>query len=92
MSLTASAVHNPFLLMLNPEIVLAAVEKSESLAQLNRHTCRPLDRIVPVPGATGSEGEGETAEAASDAALDGASEGLQTAASVAGSSAATVTA
>jgi hypothetical protein len=68
MSHTASAAaHNPFMLMLNPEIVLAAVEKSESLAQLNRHTCRPLDRIVPVPGA-----EGETAEAANDDAVDAA--------------------
>ncbi len=39
-----SAVHNPFMLMLNPEVVLAAVEKSERLSQLNRHLCRPLDR------------------------------------------------
>jgi hypothetical protein len=76
MSPTASAAHNPFMLMLNPEIVLAAVEKSESLAQLNRHTCRPLDRIVPAPGAAFGEGEGEAAEAANDAAVDGASDGL----------------
>ena len=36
---------NPFMLMLNPELVLAAIEKSERLEQLNRHMCRPLDRI-----------------------------------------------
>jgi hypothetical protein len=42
---------NPFLLMISPEVVLAAVEKSERLGQLNRQLCRPLDRPVPVaPG------------------------------------------
>ena len=38
--------HNPFMLMLNPEVVIAAMEKSEKLAQLNRHHCRPLDRVT----------------------------------------------
>jgi hypothetical protein len=38
---------NPFMLMINPEVVLAAVEKSERLGQLNRHLCRPLDRPTP---------------------------------------------
>jgi hypothetical protein len=38
---------NPFMLMLHPEVVLAAVEKSERLSQLNRHLCRPLDRPAP---------------------------------------------
>jgi hypothetical protein len=32
--------------MLNPEVVLAAVENSERLSQLNRHLCRPLDRAT----------------------------------------------
>jgi hypothetical protein len=41
-----SQVPNPFMLMLNPEVVLAAVEASERLSQLNRHLCRPLDRPV----------------------------------------------
>lgn len=41
---------NPFMLMIAPEVVLAAVEKSERLGQLNRHLCRPLDRPVPTPG------------------------------------------
>jgi hypothetical protein len=44
MAYTASQ-RNPFMLMLNPEVVLAAIEKSERLSQLNRHLCRPLDRI-----------------------------------------------
>jgi hypothetical protein len=39
-----SAVENPFMLMLNPEVVIAAMERSERLNQLNRHLCRPLDR------------------------------------------------
>jgi hypothetical protein len=42
-----AAERNPFMLMLNPEVILAAVEKSERLSQLNRHLCRPLDRPAP---------------------------------------------
>lgn len=41
-----TAVHNPFMLMLEPEVILAAIEKSVRLSQLNRHLCRPLDRPV----------------------------------------------
>ncbi len=44
MAYTASQ-RNPFMLMMNPEVVLAAIEKSERLGQLNRQLCRPLDRI-----------------------------------------------
>jgi hypothetical protein len=44
---------NPFMLMINPEVVLAAVEKSERLGQLNRHLCRPLDR--PSPATKGAD-------------------------------------
>jgi hypothetical protein len=51
-----TAEHNPFMLMLNPELVLAAIEKSERLSQLNRHLCRPLDRPTPVaPGQARAE-------------------------------------
>jgi hypothetical protein len=39
---------NPFMLMINPELVFAAMEASERLGQLNRHLCRPLDRVLPV--------------------------------------------
>jgi len=46
MSHSAQA-RNPFLLMISPEDVLAAVEKSERLGQLNRQLCRPLDRPTP---------------------------------------------
>lgn len=43
---------NPFLLMVNPEIVLAAMAKSERLEALHRHLCRPLDG--PFTGAAGA--------------------------------------
>jgi hypothetical protein len=50
-----SAVNNPFILLLNPEVVLAAIEKSEHLSQLNRHLCRPLDRQTPASSASNDE-------------------------------------
>jgi len=50
---------NPFMLMINPEVVLAAIAKSERLGQLNRHLCRPLDRQTSAdagaPPATGDD-------------------------------------
>lgn len=42
---------NPFMLMVSPEVVLAAMEKSERLSQLKRQLCRPLDK--PAPAAAG---------------------------------------
>lgn len=47
-----SQVRNPFQLMVEPEVVLAAIERSERLGRLNRHLCRPLDRQVTAGGAT----------------------------------------
>jgi hypothetical protein len=41
-----SQVRNPFMLMIEPEVVLAAIENSERLGRLNRHLCRPLDRVA----------------------------------------------
>jgi hypothetical protein len=56
---------NPFMLMISPEVVLAAIAKSERLEQLNRHLCRPLDRQAaadsgapPAPGDDDLEDEG----------------------------------
>ena len=37
---------NPFALMMNPEAVFAAIEKSERLARLSSQICRPLDKPV----------------------------------------------
>jgi hypothetical protein len=65
-----SARNNPFLLMLNPEIVLAAIEQSENLAQLNRHTCRPLDKVQPVPGAEAVAANDPVVEVDADAVAE----------------------
>jgi hypothetical protein len=44
---------NPFALLMNPQAVLEAVERSERLSGLNRHLCRPLDRpVIPASGAS----------------------------------------
>jgi hypothetical protein len=47
-----SAASNPFLMMVQPEVVLAAIEKSEKLGRLNRRLCRPLDKPLLQAGAT----------------------------------------
>ncbi len=54
----SAAVHNPFMLMLNPEFVLAAIEKSARLSQLNRHLCRPLDKPSPTNAVPVADAEG----------------------------------
>jgi len=46
--------HNPFMMMLQPEVVLAAMEGSEKLGRLNRRQCHPLDRPTPVPADGGT--------------------------------------
>jgi len=61
-----ATVSNPFLLMVSPEVVLAAVEKSERLGALNRHLCRPLDR----PQGTGKPAASADADREIDAAAD----------------------
>lgn len=43
-----TAAANPFALMINPEVVLRAVEHSERLARLSSRICRPLDKpLIP---------------------------------------------
>lgn len=43
-----TAAANPFALMVNPEVVLRAVERSERLARLSSRICRPLDKsLIP---------------------------------------------
>lgn len=39
-----SLANNPFALMMHPEDVLQAVERSNHLGGLQRRICRPLDR------------------------------------------------
>jgi hypothetical protein len=38
---------NPFALMIAPEMVFAAIERSERLARLSSTICRPLDKPRP---------------------------------------------
>lgn len=44
---------NPFALMMDPEAVLAAMERSERLNHLQSRVCRPLDKLeTPDQGAS----------------------------------------
>jgi hypothetical protein len=58
--------HNPFMMMLSPEVVLAAVERSEKLGRLNRRMCHPLDRPVPAAAGRGAEAAEADAEQPND--------------------------
>ena len=49
--LRSQLVSNPFSLLMNPQAVLEALEKSERLGQLASRICRPLDKIPGVPDA-----------------------------------------
>lgn len=42
--MTPSEVQNPFALLMNPELVLKALEASDRLGRLHSRVCRPLDR------------------------------------------------
>jgi hypothetical protein len=43
---------NPFSLMMEPEIVLQAMERSQELRSLRRHKLRPLDKpLIPYTNA-----------------------------------------
>lgn len=45
---SATPRHNPFTMMMNPEAILTAMERSERLQGLQRRVCRPLDRpLIP---------------------------------------------
>lgn len=61
-----SVVRNPFMLMIQPEVVLAAIENSERLGRLNRHLCRPLDRQQHAAAAEQAEVELDGDDAAED--------------------------
>ncbi len=44
-------VDNPFALLMDPDSVIRAMEKSERLETLHRRICRPLDRpLLPKKG------------------------------------------
>ncbi|MBL8289577.1 MAG: hypothetical protein JNL85_16470 [Rubrivivax sp.] len=54
-----TAEHNPFMLLVHPEAVFAAMEKSERLGSLNRHLCRPLDRQVSPQAAAATDADND---------------------------------
>lgn len=52
MTPSAEVVLNPFCLMMNPELVLRAMEQSTQLRSLRRHKLRPLDKpLIPYTSA-----------------------------------------
>lgn len=63
-------VSNPFMLLLNPEVVLAAIERSERLGQLNRHLCRPLDKPAAGSPRPDEEAVDAAVELADEAEVD----------------------
>lgn len=64
MTTTALAL-NPFTLMMEPELVLQTMERSQQLRGLRRHKLRPLDKpLIPYTSAA------LAARAAYDAAID----------------------
>ena len=50
-------VANPFVLLMDPESVFRAIEKSERLGRLHSRVCRPLDRPL-LPHAPSDESTG----------------------------------
>ena len=62
---TAELSLNPFSLMMEPELVLQTMERSQQLRSLRRHKLRPLDKpLIPYTA------EALAARAAYDAAID----------------------
>jgi hypothetical protein len=58
---------NPFALMLDPQSVIAQIERSERLEGLHRRVCRPLDK--PLLGAP-SEDSGDDSDTSATASND----------------------
>lgn len=46
MTTLTAAANNPFALLLDPQTVLASIERSERLVRLHSRICRPLDKPV----------------------------------------------
>jgi len=59
---TTQLAANPFALMMDPQAVIAAVERSERLRRLTSRICRPLDK--------GSAPAGDAQTAAFDQSID----------------------
>jgi hypothetical protein len=54
---------NPFVMLIEPETILQAVERSERLNRLNRQVYRPLDRpLIPKVDAKDAGEQGDVVE------------------------------
>lgn len=70
----SEVVANPFALMMNPEAVIAAVNRSDRLGRLKSRICRPLDKPVPVPLVPGVRSNNAPAADEQDAEDDASEE------------------
>lgn len=57
---------NPFALLLDPQAVVAVIERSERLARLQSRVCRPLDKPLIAHAPAGSEEFDSAVDAAAD--------------------------
>jgi len=59
------ALHaNPFALMMDPQSVLQAIERSDRLNRLQSRVCRPLDKpLIPLVGSETAEFDHEVDDA-----------------------------
>lgn len=65
---TQSIAANPFALMMDPQAVLEAVERSAPLSGLQRRICRPLDRpLIPHADAANDPDVGDLSDDGDDA-------------------------
>lgn len=64
-------VANPFALLMDPDSVIRAMEKSERLENLHRRICRPLDRpLLPKKGDESGAAEMDEDMAVAEAEAD----------------------
>jgi hypothetical protein len=60
---------NPFVLLMNPESVIQAIERSERLSGLASRICRPLDKPL-IPRAAGETSDADEFDRSLDSSVD----------------------
>ena len=64
-------VTNPFALLMDPQSIFRAIEKSERLERLHSRVCRPLDKpLLPVVEVDGEEGAFAARGNSEDSSID----------------------
>lgn len=62
---------NPFELLMNPDAVVLAMERSDRLSRLKRRVCRPLDKpLIPRTAKDVADFDREIDDAVESASLD----------------------